>query len=211
MEESQLKQRIVGAIVLVALAVIFIPMFLTGRSDETGAALGTNIPPQPIEQKEIRVLQLDKLPGPPAQDPAERSLVDKDIPAPPPVVPGTQPATHAAPPSPANATVTTPGKPTAKVETAKAESPAQLESTATEAPKAWAVQVGSFSKQANALALRDKLRAKHYPAFVDAVANGGSRVFRVRVGPAVRRENAEELQKRIEKDLKLKGIVVAHP
>ena len=73
------------------------------------------------------------------------------------------------------------------------------------------MQVGSFSKQANALALRDKLRAKHYPAFVDAVANGGSRVFRVRVGPAVRRENAEELQKRIEKDLKLKGIVVAHP
>lgn len=43
----QLKQRLVGAVVLVALAVIFIPMLLPGEGDLTGGIAGSNIPPEP--------------------------------------------------------------------------------------------------------------------------------------------------------------------
>jgi len=43
----QLKQRLVGAIVLVALAVIFIPMLLPGEGSLSDAIHGSNIPPEP--------------------------------------------------------------------------------------------------------------------------------------------------------------------
>ena len=75
----------------------------------------------------------------------------------------------------------------------------------------WVVQVGSFGREANALALRDRLRAKGYTAFVEKARTGKGLVFRVRVGPELERENAERLQTRLSKDFGLKAIVTRYP
>ena len=44
MEEGRLKQRLVGAVVLVALAVIFIPMLLSGGREMEMPVFGSNVP-----------------------------------------------------------------------------------------------------------------------------------------------------------------------
>ena len=43
-----LKQRLVGAIVLISLAVIFIPMWFTGQSDKGEQKFKSSIPPDPV-------------------------------------------------------------------------------------------------------------------------------------------------------------------
>lgn len=47
MLDRGLKQRLVGAAVLVSLAVIFVPMLLTGRGTQEPVIVESNIPPQP--------------------------------------------------------------------------------------------------------------------------------------------------------------------
>jgi len=46
-EDNKFKQRLVGALVLIALAVIIIPMFLDFRKDYGRVIRGSNIPPKP--------------------------------------------------------------------------------------------------------------------------------------------------------------------
>ena len=68
-----LKQRLVGAIVLISLAIIFIPMLLTGKGELTTGEVPTNIPPKPLyeiqapavlplEQKSSTELVVEPLP-----------------------------------------------------------------------------------------------------------------------------------------------------
>ena len=72
---------------------------------------------------------------------------------------------------------------------------------------AWALQVGSFSSQANARAMRDKFRADGYPAYVVQQKDS----FRVRIGPELDRSRLEKLQQKILKEKNIKGILVKHP
>jgi DedD protein len=76
---------------------------------------------------------------------------------------------------------------------------------------AWIIQLGSFSSEQNALALRDQLRAKGYTAFVEKIKSGDSQLFRVRVGPELERARADALRDKLEKETKQKGIVERYP
>ncbi len=209
MEDRPLKQRLIGAIVLVALAVIFIPMLLNGRSE--GSFGGSNIPPQPAEQKEVKVLRLDALPQAPSQSGPTHVLIGTDLPARPAAQAKVAEADHGggmpstAAPASGKVLVAVAGKVggTSIRSASKAATP--------NAPKAWVVQVGSFSRQANALALRDRLRTRHFPAFVDAIAGVKGPVYRVQVGPELRRSSATALQKRLRKAIKTRTLVMAYP
>lgn len=82
---------------------------------------------------------------------------------------------------------------------------------ATDAPAgaaagAWAVQVGAFSDQANANQLRDHLRQAGYPAFIERRGQG----WAVRVGPYVRRTEAEAQKQKLKSQQRLDGLIVAH-
>ena len=72
---------------------------------------------------------------------------------------------------------------------------------------AWALQVGSFSRQANAINMRDKFRASGYPAYVVQQKDS----FRVRIGPELDRSRIEKLQQKIIKEKNIKGLLVKHP
>ena len=74
---------------------------------------------------------------------------------------------------------------------------------------AWAVQVAAMGSQADALALRDKLRASGFDGFVDSVNAGGKQLWRVRAGPQTQRSDAVSLRDQIKAKLGLDGNVVS--
>lgn len=196
---EQLKKRLVGAIVLVALAVIFVPMLLEGDKRSGIPMFGSNVPEPP----ENRVGMVDiplQVPPPPAYAPV---VVERELPP--------EPAPAAAP-EPVPAPVATPApppppKPAAPVQPVK---PADVVTAKPAAGESWAVQVGSFSEQANAIRLRDSLRGKGYPAYVEQVKLASGTSYRVRVGPTLSRADAEAIQTKLAK-IDQRGIVVPHP
>ena len=195
MDRAQLKQRIVGAIVLVALGVIFIPMVLNRDNSNTGIT-GSNIPPKPAELAQLAT-QSPPPPPPAPETPAEtRQLVDKDTP---PLPKATEPPVQEN---------TAPAKPPASEANKKpASTPNQVIKT-----HGWVVQIASFTDRSKALRLRDRLRKAKYTCFVESVTGKRGTLYRVRVGPVIKREEANRLQTRIAKRLKLKGtLVMAHP
>ncbi len=201
MEENGLKQRLVGAIVLVALAVIFIPMFLGGGGQSGLTMLRTNIPPDTVGIPQDASMGLAQLPEGPAPMPpravplaVEPAALEKP-PAPPPAA------------SPAGRPASSPVAGQAAAMPAPDKTPAGPDTP----PKAWVVQLASFEREANARALRDRLLAKHHHAFVEPVQTSSGTIYRVRVGPEVRREAAERLRDALQRETRLKGLVVSHP
>lgn len=185
---EHVKQRLVGAVVLVSLAVIFIPMLLD-RGEKGGMPLfGSNIPEKPAYQFAPLDIPLEPVKPIEADKPL---LVEKPEPAPP-----------RAKPAPEKAKVEE--KPLVVKAAPEAEKKPAQDSTA------WVVQLGSFSNSANALNLRDKLRAKGFTAFVEKLESDGSTAYRVRVGPELKREIADALRDKLQNQMKLKGIVMGY-
>ncbi|MGA7800531.1 MAG: SPOR domain-containing protein [Gammaproteobacteria bacterium] len=208
--EERVKQRLVGAIVLVALAVIFIPMILRGPDDGNGS--GSALPPPPkVVQQSLPALQTPgEVPpapaeglalgkpqdGSPAQSPAPAVDSQKSQ------TTGDSGASSAlAPPAPVASTA--PPVPAAQNDHAGA-------SDADQALTAWVVQVGSFSRQDNAASLRDKLRAKGFKAFVEQASTTEGTVYRVEVGPILKRSDADSLRDKLQAQMQLKGLVTPH-
>lgn len=192
MEEGRLKQRLLGAVVLVALAVIFIPMLLSGGRDMEMPVFGSNVPERPEEITNIKHIDIE-----------EMKKSDLKI-----TNPKSIPIAH--------------GMPEPKVIKEKVESKSIVETIkevalAKEEKKplikenVWAVQVGSFNKRANALGLKDKIRKNDFHAFVERIMKNNKAVYRVRVGPAITRKRAEALKLKLKKELKLSGLIVKHP
>lgn len=197
MEDSRLKQRIVGAVVLVSLAVIFIPMILTGSKTATTEIAETNIPEKPDREFVSRIIPLDRQAPEPAPVSPSRS------PEPEPKV-GEIPPPPAAESSPAIEPI-----PSTEPAAARPE-PAPLPTVA-KTVSAWVVQAGVFGSKDNAYALRDKLRKLGFDAFVDTQHDNDTTTYRVRVGPEVKRESAEATQAKLQKAASVKGFVTTYP
>ncbi|MCE7033263.1 SPOR domain-containing protein [Lysobacter sp. GX 14042] len=75
----------------------------------------------------------------------------------------------------------------------------------------FAVQLGSFSSEASANALRDRARSQGLSAFVEAVQTDKGRVHRVQVGPVADRAAAEQLRVQAKARLQIDGLVHSHP
>lgn len=73
------------------------------------------------------------------------------------------------------------------------------------------VQLGAFSKAADATALRDRLRAQGIVAFTDTVDTDRGRLTRVKAGPVASRAEAERLKARIKDKVGIDGMVRQHP
>lgn len=107
----------------------------------------------------------------------------------------------------------TPAKPAA------AEKPvAKPAAAAPAAPKApaaagvgFAVQLGAFGNAAEADALRDKVRAAGFSAFVEQVPTDKGPLNRVRVGPVATRADAEQLKAQVAARVGVAGMVRPHP
>ncbi|GJM09593.1 MAG: hypothetical protein DHS20C11_18690 [Lysobacteraceae bacterium] len=184
--ELALKQRVVGASVLVVMAVIFVPMVLDGPATDSVLIVDLEIP-QSGQDTQSRVLPLDL--GESAEPQEPRTL---PVPIP---VDDNEPANEAVAPSgeasqPVSAAVEQP------VDTTEAAPALPVPSNRDDPADAvlsgdWSFQVGSFSDQNRADRLIESLRSEGFPAYSEKASINGASRTRVRVGPFVTRGDAE--------------------
>jgi DedD protein len=172
--DKALKQRLVGASVLIALAVIVLPMLLSGQTDNPHETRSIEVPPKPSELSfETRRFPLGN------QDGAQPSVVETDTarnsssPVPGPVaqepdtrLPAEEPGTQARP-ADASDNRRQAGEP--------GDTGAQ--------PGRYLVQVASFSTTANANRLASRLRDDGMSVMMDTIETAVGTLHRVRVGP----------------------------
>ncbi len=206
------KRRLVGAAVLVALAVIFVPMLVEQGDDGVGEPIV--IPDAP---------DVDDAPDQPLPEPDDL-LMPLPTPKPPPSALDVEPdpaGVRSAPPSEAAASSAQQRstEPSAQASTTPAD---QGRSASTDlapaGPKpvppgtnAWVIQVASLGSPEAARSLQDELRSKGYPAFVEQADVRGRRYYRVRIGPEVERARAERLAERLAADTGGKPLVQSYP
>jgi cell division septation protein DedD len=75
----------------------------------------------------------------------------------------------------------------------------------------FAVQLGAFGQANDANALRDKVRAAGFSAFVEQVRTEKGTLHRVRVGPVANRADAEQLKAQVAAKVGVAGMVRPHP
>lgn len=78
-------------------------------------------------------------------------------------------------------------------------------------PRAWTVQLGSFARHDNAVALQDRLEEKGFDVFVERVETSRGSFSRVLAEPELLRANAEKLQRRLKEEMELEGRVLRYP
>ena len=175
--DRSLKERVIGASVLVALAVWLVPWVLDGPvpdAESRAAQAPTVERAAPLRTQTIRLenrqttsAQSDTpdIPGAPTpKDSEEVARVTLDASA------GAQPGAPAAP---------VPVRATAEAQV--------------EAGPGWLVQVGSFGDEENARQVAGRLVEAGYAARLYPHRSGGNLMYRVRVGPEPSREGADEI------------------
>lgn len=199
MERAHLKQRLVGAAVLVALAVIVVPVVLNFGHEREWWGQRSSVPEPPPPGFVTRVLPLEQW-GRQAESDLANGAAVLDRPAQPPVPKDT-------PPAPA------PSPKTSAPKTAAPPPPAPSAPTpaAPAAAGEWAIQLASFSSKKNADDLTAFLVQKGFRAFVEQGGQGGDKVYRVRIGPEKERERADALRERVERETQLRAIVLRYP
>lgn len=197
MLERRLKQRIVGAAVLLALMVVFLPMLFNREDDQRRVRV--EAPPMPampapvvtpsqsvaVPEPQPEVVQEGAQLAPAGQVQTPSVEQAAPSPVPPPLERGVQtqpPAPQAAP---------APAQPAPRLDVDGL-------------PVAWSVQLASLSSRARAEELQQKLRAQGHDAYIRSV-DGMNRVF---VGPLLERADAERVREQIARQLRLSPIVV---
>lgn len=247
--ERPVKERLVGAAVLVAAAVILIPEMLSGPDRDEPAARAQPTAQTSSVPMKTYTIDLTRSPGdqqvtpdtldtraPPPEESPEAAFVasaqneqlatsePQVNPESPPDVAAAEPAASdlqpgraqsepvAAEPEPRRAAPEPePPKPAPQSPPVTASPTPRALASQQSAPKsgAWAVQLGSFSKQESAERLAKQMRDQGHDAFVMPVKSGASTLYRVRVGPMQDRASAEATLSRIKP--KVPGAaVVAH-
>lgn len=167
--EPALKQRLIGAAVLVALAVIFLPMLIKGPAPESGVSdVSLDMPASPGGEYETRELSLVTPGGAP-----RGGALGMDAPPAPgaalPTVDTTRDAASGADPG--------------------LDSPMMPPTTA---GGDYAVSFGSYASAADADRVVGALRASQLPGYREEVSGSDGRtLFRVRVGPYASQAEAE--------------------
>ncbi len=179
--DQNLKHRLTGAIILVSVAVIFIPVILEGPDNEW-TPLSHSIPEAP--QLEYKA-HLD-VPAP--------------IEAPAPV----KPTAAQKPAEPAKTAVPVP-------EPEPVPEPVEQPQPAAKSLSGWYVQVGSFSQELNASGLGKRLELSGYETRLQKTTTKTGYAWRVMVGPSKTRDVAEKLRDRLASERQLKGIVINNP
>ena len=153
-----------------------------------------------------QVVTLDATPAAPAAQPAQRPVA---------TTPQAPTRTEALPPEPARPA---PAKPAVASKPAPAKAEPRAEAPAPAAPAApaasgvgFAVQLGAFGNAADANALRDRVRAAGFSAFVEQVRTDKGMLNRVRVGPVANRAEAEQLKAQVAARVGIAGMVRPHP
>jgi len=224
--DKALKQRLVGASVLIILAVIILPMLLSGRSEtlkqesrqielparpeelsfET-RRFPVGVPAKPVTSVEQEPAEGDagNEAGPMQSAAVESVTVSNEIPesdmeageA------GSQQDLDTPKELPANVDAAPPPVTKITLSSGRDEdvSVSKIANDSIDTPR-YLVQVGSFSSEKNANALASRLRADDLPVLLDVVERTAGRLHRVRVGPYDERAEADAVVTSLRSEIK---------
>jgi len=225
--DKALKQRLVGASVLIILAVIVLPMLLSGRSDTLNTEsrqielppkpeelsfetrrFPVGIPDKPVttaaqktgEQDSDETLSLQQDEGSAEPQPIEESPEEStlSVTSPDDLANETEEsATDTVVAPPAVTTVILKAPETTEIVKPEAE-PEPAPSKGTQGQGRYLVQVASFSSEQRANAMAAELRSKKMPVVMDVVDRTAGRLHRVRVGPYAERSDADAVVRQIQ-------------
>ena len=187
------KQRIVGTVVLLTLAFIFLPIVFDGQGSYE-PAMTSRIPdspqvsilPEPVQSRPIIIAETEREAE--LASPASNDAAGAEVPI----------AVEAAPES---VGVTT-------SEPVFSREVPQLDRAGL--PQAWVVQLASFADVENARNLLARLQSAGYKAYIRSVVGDQGGRSRVLVGPWVVRARADETQTELQAQFQLAGMVVAY-
>jgi DedD protein len=185
--DRRVKERLVGASILVAIVVLVVPELLSGPKPATAPPAPNAIAAEPIRNVTVD-LATSKAPA--------TSEAEPPVAAPPPPTGDSAPGTQSGNPgsaasAPAAAAPSTAAPPTAASAHAAAAAPVETPAHSPISAARWAVQLGSFANRANADNLVHQLKAQGLTAFVSSGGSGQSLRYRVRMGPWADREAAD--------------------
>jgi DedD protein len=175
--DRRVKERLIGASILVALIVLVVPELLSGP--RSAASPPARLPEAGPDSH--RVIEIQVASAKPA-DSSEPNLST------------TPPASAAEPPvvarvAPLSASAAAPAPAPAPVETS---APSPISAT-----RAWAVQLGSFERRDNAEKLQRQLKTEGFQVYTSVGGSGPALRYRVRIGPLADRESAEKTAARL--------------
>ncbi|MFT7186320.1 MAG: DedD protein [Pseudohongiellaceae bacterium] len=189
-----LKQRLVGAFVILSLAVIFLPMVFDNPHEVNKVTIEA-VPPKPdfqhivIEKPERPTFKVVDI------DPADHKVKKEDQ---------------------ISSAKTIQGATKIRVVPVKASVVASEESSAIK-PKVshlpifkniWMVQLGTFSRVQNAYELRDRLRKDGFDGHAKDIEIKGAKAVRVLSGPFVNRKKAEKMKRELDKRYKVQSLII---
>jgi DedD protein len=191
-----LKQRLVGALILVALGVVFWPIIFVepgGRPEADQA----RIPPRPeVDTTPIEPPDQVGL-RPPQQVLARDSQLEE----------GGEPQSL---PQPALEPVPEPVAEPAPQKRTRSESPEKLAMDSQGVPVAWILQVASVSSADKAEQLRQRLLQKDRKAYTRKIRRNGKDLYRVYIGPKFERGRLEAMQAEVDREFGVKSMIVRY-
>lgn len=182
-----LKQRLVGATILLALGVLFWPIIFVEPGEVDSATL-QDIPERPaVAAAPVAAPDPAGLrTSPPI---AARSVQEADVELPPVVEPAPDPAPVPAAESP-------PPEPAAA--TPRSAPPPALRTDSDGIPVAWILQVASVSSAQKADSLRQRLLDMGQKGYVKKIRRGNTDLYRVYIGPKYERDRLERIKPEID-------------
>jgi DedD protein len=208
--DRRVKERLVGASILVVLIVLIVPELLSGPAP---SPVGPKLPvsaPEPVRNVTVDLATAKAPALEPAMDPttpgsAAAGAASGAGPAPAgAIVPPPQAAPVTATPPPATA-----GSPAAGTQRAASAEPLESAPPAPTTPAAavaakpaaaahgWAVQLGSFASRANAEKLAHQVKGQGFSVFVLPGGSGAAQRYRVRIGPLADRAAATQTEAKL--------------
>lgn len=225
--DKVLKQRLIGATILIALAVIFVPMLFDAPDERPTRELAIDLPDAPADRAPVRRLPLDpdqarrvapessaeaperaRIEPPPIVQPPSRDAVEPDDaefdePAMVEVAPAPE-SEPLAEPDPFDSETDPMPEPPAVVDAEPTPEPVTIaepvpQPSAEELDQdlAWLVQVATFGVRASANEVVERLNRLGHVAAIDPLVRGETTLYRVVTGPYAGRDDAERARDQI--------------
>ena len=199
---SALKNRLVGTIIVVALAVIFLPDFLDGKKQtnrEPFVSVPANPPKKPIVEPESFPSERVAKAAVPAVEIEDETALDEALVA---SITGnsknTDEATAAKAPVP---------KAFEEEDKLASQTVVDTKSASADDDSGWVIQLGSFRHEKNVKALLAKLEKAGYRAFSRKIQTSSGPLNKVFVGPDLDKKKLESALPHLKELTKLKGKV----
>lgn len=218
-QEHRYRRRLVGAAVLIAMAVIFLPLIFDGSGTESQFTRISPLEDPPEFDAEIlpegelsaqfdtaEIAFTDSGERLPLEKPSVESVPEETSESEDKSRMQEAPADQIRRPQPVEVVPEAAAESAGSSETLASE---QAPAPARNPPEArakddsrWLIQVASFGDKINALSLRSDLKQKGFEVDVRAGESGGQPVFRVSVGPVTGEDAARNAKLKVEKTLK---------